>query len=515
MSLDLRKFATDPMAFIRALIIPSGRGVKRFGDCIADFQTERFEQLIPALVAVAKGEKPPIGRYWLEATKGASKDSDLAIAVLWLLAFSKRPLTIQIGAADQDQADEMRLICKGILRLNEWLASRIEVLSWKIVCKATFSECSILAADVAGSHGARPDVLILNELSHVQKQEFAENLLDNAAKVPHGLAVIATNSGFTGTWQERWRQIAMDSPDRWIANIFNRPSPWLDEKEIAEAKRRNSRARFLRLWHGIWASSCGDALDEADLQAAINRTLRPLHAGQAGWFYVGGLDLGVKQDHSALVVIGGNRETLQLRLAHAMSWQPNEDTGKVDLMAVERAVLDMHQRFNLLTCGYDPFQAELMAQRLTLQDVPMNEMTFTGTNLNRMASTLLDVFRSRRIELYDMPRLIADLSRLTIEEKSYGYRLSATRDENGHADLATALSITLPLAVESAGIAPVRVGAVDLNTAYDGNLTPLQRYLKQLETARKEHDDEIRLLSGPDPYCDQNFVIAMQNLGRN
>ena len=96
MAIDIKAFATDPAAFQAALIIPSGRGVKRFGNCMADFQRDRFAELNPALVAVSKGEKPPIGRYWWEATKGASKDSDLAIAVLWLLAFSKRPLTIQI-----------------------------------------------------------------------------------------------------------------------------------------------------------------------------------------------------------------------------------------------------------------------------------------------------------------------------------------------------------------------------------------------------------------------------------
>ena len=77
------------------------------------------------------------------------------------------------------------------------------------------------------------------------------------------------------------------------------------------------------------------------------------------------------------------------------------------------------------------------------------------------------------------------------------------------------MSITLPLAVESAGFVPIRVGAVDLNTHYAGNLSPLQQYLKQMEAERKEHDDEMKLLSRPDPYCDQNFVIAMQDLGRN
>ena len=198
-TVDLRAFASDPLAFFSELVIPAAHGSARFGDCMAEFQRERFAGIVPALLSVARGEKPEIGRYWWEATKGASKDSDLACCLLWLLAFTKRPLTIQCGAADRDQAAEMQKACKDVLRLNDWLAARVEVQAWKVVCKATGSECEIIVADVAGSHGARPDVVVINELSHIQKQEFAENLADNAAKVPHGLVCIATNAGFSAT----------------------------------------------------------------------------------------------------------------------------------------------------------------------------------------------------------------------------------------------------------------------------------------------------------------------------
>lgn len=456
---QVRKFASDPSAFQAALVIPSAQGPRRFGEVMADFQRERFAAINPALVAVAKGDKPEIGRHWWEATKGASKDSDLAVCLLWLLAFTRRPLTCQVGAADMDQADELRKAAKDILRLNDWLAARVEVQSWKIACRATAAEAEIIAADVAGSHGARPDVLILNELSHVTKREFAENLLDNAAKVPLGLVVVATNAGFRGSWQEQWRQIA-ESSDRWRMHVYARPSPWLSDEEMDEAKLRNSKSRFLRLWWGVWASTAGDAIDEADLQAAVDPSLTRLFRPQAGWVYVAGLDLGIKHDHSALVVLGGNRETQDLRLALAESWPPDPATGKVDLERVERAVLTANEQFSFATCGYDPFQAALMAQRLERREVRMQEVAFTGKSLNLMATTLLEVFRSHRLKLYNHPQLLADLGRLTIAERSYGHRLEATSDERGHADLATALAIALPLTVEQANRRITYVGVL-------------------------------------------------------
>jgi phage terminase large subunit-like protein len=444
---SLRRVASDPAAFQAALVIPSAHGPRRFADCMADFQRERFASINPSLIAVANGKMPECGRHWWEATKGASKDSDLAVCLLWLLAFTKRPLVCQVGAADQDQAGELKKAAKDILRLNLWLSQRVAVQSWRIVCEATESACEIIAADISGSHGARPDVLILNELSHVTKQEFAENLIDNSAKVPQGLVVIATNAGFTGTWQSKWREIARSSKN-WNVHIRAEPSPWLNAADMEEAKLRNPPARFMRLWYGVWASGAGDALDPSDIAAATKPDLAPLKGRSGALSFVAGLDLGISQDHSALIVLGCDGATQRIRLADLQSWRPQALTGRVDLEAVEAAVADAHHRFGLECVCYDPYQAALMAQRLTKQGVNMREMTFVGRNLHAMANTMLETFRSRRIDLYHHPRLLSDLSRLTIVEKSYGFRLEATRDADGHADTATALAIALPTAIE-------------------------------------------------------------------
>jgi hypothetical protein len=458
---------------------------------MAPYQRDWFRAITPSLLAVAAGKKPPIGKFWTERTKGASKDSDIACVLLWLLAFSRVKLDMQVGAADRDQAAEAKKAADDILRLNEWLAQRIESQAWSLVCRATGSQCDIIAADVAGSHGARPDILFLNELSHISKKEFAQNLMDNATKRPNGLVFVATNAGFEGTWQYQWRKLAQRSK-QWHFHQFAKPAPWLSDEELEESQQRNSKSRFLRLFWGLWVAATGDFLDQADITASITAS-GPMQRARPGEFYIAGLDLSVKQDHSALVIIAGDRRTQQLRLAFAQKWAPQRATGKVDLMLIEATTLLLHRKFDFLAAGYDPFQAALMAQRLELQGVPMREMTFTGSNLNLMASTMLDVFRSRRLELYQHPQLLADLGRLTIEEKSYGYRLSATHNEDGHADVATALAIALPIAVEEAGKVPVIAGAVDI----DGPTT----LREQLEQARELENERRELMEGGADYA--------------
>lgn len=448
---DIRRYRDDPWEFIRDLVIPSAVGEARFGDVMADFQRERFEKLVPDLLSVARGEQPKCGQHWWEATKGASKDSDLAVAMLWLLAFAQRPLLVQVGAADSDQAGEMRKAAADTVHANPWLGKRVEVFKREMVCKATGARVEILSADVAGSHGARPDVIVINELHAITKQEFAENMADNADKVPHGLRIMATNAGFEGTWQFRWREAARLNPDEWFFHKWDKPAPWLSERKIAAARKRNSASRFARLWGGVWAKGTGDALDEADIEACI--VLDGPSEPEPGMWYLAALDLGIKHDHAALAILGVKPGAGRIKLALVQSWAPAAG-GKVDLIEVEREVLAAHERYGLAWCGYDPFQAELMAQRLGKAGVPMVEVPFVGKTLDLMARELMQAFRNRRIAMYPDQQFVADLFRLRITEKSYGYKLDSASDETGHADRAIAFAIVLPVALEASQIEP-------------------------------------------------------------
>lgn len=453
MSTDrLQTYAADPLVFVADLVIPSAHGPMRFGDCWADFQREWFQAVAPSLVAVARGERPPIGRFWVERTKGASKDADLAVCLIWLLAFTRRPLDCQVGAADQDQADELRKAARDVLRLNPWLAERVTLQNWRILCQATDSGCDIVASDVAGSHGARPDVLLLNEVSHIPdgKESFALTLLDNASKKPQGLVLAASNAGFWATWQWRLRELARES-SRWHFHVWNKPAPWLDLAEIDEAKRRNSASRFARLFWGVWASGTGDALDAEDIAACVNDKAGPMSGDEPGYGWVAGLDLGIKADLSALCVIGIDARNQAAKLAGCMAWAPGP-SGEIDLSEVEIACAQAAWEFPGLVIGYDPHQAQHLAQRLRRRGVNMFEVPFTGKNCDAMASAVLQVFRSRTIELYPDKELIRDLGKLRIEERSWGYKLVAPRDRStGHCDRAVAFSIAVSGIMPSIG----------------------------------------------------------------
>ena len=97
------------------------------------------------------------------------------------------------------------------------------------------------------------------------------------------------------------------------------------------------------------------------------------------------------------------------------------------------------------SCCTTRTKAAYLAERMQRAGLVCEQLPFVGRHLNEMASTIVETFRTRSIELYrGCPELIRDLKRLVIVEKSFGLKLEAPTTEQGHADNAFALAICLP-----------------------------------------------------------------------
>jgi hypothetical protein len=450
MTNPLAKYAGDFLAFAADLHVPLGARSGRLGDHWAEFQRADFAAVASLLLAIAQGVIAPIRNFWIERTKAGSKDSDVAVMILWLLLFSPRFVRIQVGAFDREQASELRYIIKAILNidapLNRLLADAIDVQQYRIIAHpgGTESVCEILTTDAWGSHGSRPDLLVVNELTHVQSESFVQTLMDNTDKVPHAGRIIATNSGEVGSYQEKYRDIARDS-DRWHVSVLNEPAPWVSADDLAESQKRNPPHRFNRLWRGIWSSGEGDGLNPADIAACT--TLKGPQHWRRDRIYCAGLDLGINRDHSALCILAADPRKGMVELSALWSWNPADYGGKVDLIEIRHVVSNAYQMYQFVGCKYDFWQAELMAQELQADGVPMSETKMGAEDLNLITRSLLDAFSNRRIALYPHDGLQRDLLRIRVKETLRGFKLEAVRDDAGHADRALALACCLPAAL--------------------------------------------------------------------
>jgi phage terminase large subunit-like protein len=457
----LGRYAADPAAFRDDLLIEQNGELIRLGEVLEPWQDADFRATDPGWMLAAG--LPPANsevrqRAWLERSRGHSKTSDLAVSLAWFLAFARKPVRAFAAAADRDQARLLRDAIARLIRNNPWLGQALDVQVNVIRNIAPGSpgggaELQILSADVGSSYGILPDAIVLDEITHWPQsgEDLWASLISSAAKRPSCFLQVITNAGAgAGTsWQWGAREEARQSTDWHFANLDGPQASWITEKVLAEQRRLLPAKTYQRLWLNQWSTG-GGALSGSDIEACISLEA-PMLAREPGLVYLAGLDLGISRDHSSLVVVGADRKANRVKLAVVKSWQPPFG-GKIDLQLIQDEILRLHKLFALKRVLFDPYQAELMAQQLGRAGLTMESMAFTGANLNRMASCLVEAVQSHRLELYREKQLIADLQGLNIVPKSYGLRLEAARNkETGHSDRATALAIVLPAALDEAG----------------------------------------------------------------
>lgn len=449
----LQDFKANPPKIRDYLKVPTSHGAELLRDVMHPEQRRLFDALDKVFVPVCKGQRsePDQIKVWAEMTKGWGKTTSVGIEYIMLLALAPEELRSISGASDLDQSREAQRAIATICRMNPFLDGTLDVQNLAIVNPHTHSRLDFTPSDSSSAHGTRPNgVTHVDEAGNIPESRWDCVLtwLNNASKCG-GATCLTTNAGFMDHPAWKLREFARTSP-RW--EFFQETSvpPHIPPEEIEEARARNPASVFARYFEGIWSDGRGDALDPADIAAAVTQA-GPMDGTEPGFQFVGGLDLASRRDHASLVILASHFATKRVRLARCQSWAPV--AGKVDLDAVRTAVAAANVQYRLQAVHYDPHEASLMVSDLTrhepgVQAVQMEQMTFSGANLNRMASELLQAFRDRRIDLYDDAALLRDLRRLKIVERSYGVRLDATRDQHGHIDAATAFAVALPAALE-------------------------------------------------------------------
>lgn len=477
------QYAKHPEAFRAALNIECDGSVKPLGEVIEEFQARDFQALDQAMKnCCGRGARIRVKttmRAYLERPRGHSKTSDLAVICSWILAFSARPVRGYAYAADKDQAALLRDAIERLLRLNPWLGKIIQVNKWEIVNIAkdhpgAGSKLEISTSDVSSSWGILPDFVIADELCHWEGDgSLWHSIISSAAKRKHCLLVVISNAGFAESWQWQVREAARTEESWYFSRLDGPQASWITPQVLAEQRKMLPGLAYNRLWGNEWSSAGGDALTPEDIDAAFVDTLQPMTSRLDGHYFVGGLDLGLTRDCAAFVVLavpqGG--QSGKIKLAHHKLWKPIPGS-KINLLDVERHVLECDQKFKLEFVSFDPWQAEHLAQTIEADTSRrrrnsrrnwwskpfMREVPPVPQNLRAQASLTIESFQDHRFQFYECEPLRRDLSRLRVEEKNYGFRLVSPRDGEGHGDTASAFCLALLIAHELAGKKKVKVG---------------------------------------------------------
>lgn len=473
--MNFLELQSDPAAFRESLLIDTDSGPAPFSQKIEPWQAQDFAALDSGWQRAVLGSSTQAThqRGWLERPRGHSKSLDLGIMAAWALFASRRRLSLIGCAADQDQARLLRDAVGKLCYINPWLGKLLEVQNYRVLNPNTGSSLDIISSDAKTSYGLTPDGVICDEVVHWKNRDLWDSILSSSAKRSTCMLVIITNAGLSDDWQWTTREAIRKDPERWYFSRLDGPqASWITPDRLQEQERLLPSIAYRRLWLNEWTSGGGDALSPEVIEAAFNASIHPHSSALPSVEYVGGLDLGVSRDASAVCILGVGRQHDghgRVILAKHRVWRPAKGS-KVDLQEVEDYLFELNANFKLKNLNYDPWQATHMASRLQAGGlsvfqsklhrvhgnwvpttrVPMVEIPSSGSNLQRMATVLIEAFNDRRVVCYPEAELKRDLTRLRIEERPYGFRLVAPHDNQGHGDLGTAFTLALLAASELA-----------------------------------------------------------------
>ena len=302
--------------------------------------------------------------------------------------------------------------------MNDWLSDVLEVFTWSVRNRHTESELTITSSDAPSSYGLTPDFIIIDELSHWQSRDLFDSLFSAAAKRADCLLIVISNAGLGkgSSWQWKVHEGFRERKGCYFSRLDGPVASWITADRLAEQADILPGKAYARLWLNEWQTEAGDVLDQADLLASVLfpasahlPTPGPLDGPNPERSYIGGLDIGTRRDFSAFVILESDPVKQRVRLAREWEWRPSTATGQVCLQTIENVLIAEHHRWRLSGIVFDPWQAEFLAQRLRQRGLHMIEHPFTAANMNRMATALIEIFKSRRIDLFKNCKLFDQL----------------------------------------------------------------------------------------------------------
>jgi phage terminase large subunit-like protein len=416
---------TTPRDVLSRLVIEDGR---RWTEAAEDFQ------LADAL-AVLEGERP---YSFLTRARGASKTTDLAaVALSDLLTLPAADRLYWIGA-DSDQGALALDAIAGFASRSNWIGSRIEIQSRRVVATSTGASLDILAADAAGAWGLRPRAIYADELSQwadtPAPRRLWEALSTAVAKRTDARLVVLTTAGDPSHFAARILDHAKHS-GLWRVNEVPGPSPWADPARLEEQKARLSESAYARLFLNRWTA----AEDRLTTLEAVRECVghdEPLGYDRA-FDYVIGLDIGLKRDRTVAAV--AHKEGSRIVLDRMAVWKGSR-LRPVRIEQVETWVTQASESYGRARVLADPWQSIGLLQRLGKSGIKAEEFTFSQQSVGRLASTLYGLFRDRNLSIPDDPELIEELAHVRLIEKSPGvFRMD--HDPGRHDDRAVALAL--------------------------------------------------------------------------
>lgn len=383
-------------------------------------------QLADARAVLEPGSDDP-RLHWLGRPKGGSKTTDVAgLSLSWLVAQAAPLAEGFVVAADEEQARRLLHQARGLVARTPGLSSRVRVEAGRIVNVDNGARLVALAADAPSAEGVLTGWIACDEVPNWPSSTAAKAMwLAMISAVPkvRGCRLVAIgHAGRPGSWQHRLYEQAETSA-RWRVADLPGPLEWIDPEALDEQRALLMPSEFARRHLNRWASGEGHLTTSADVAACVG------HHGdlpsRRGARYVVALDVGLVNDRTALTVAHAEyRPGGRYVVVDRQDVWSGKKESPVSLAEVEEHLRLLSREYGRPLVVVDPYQAELLVQRLGAAGIRVERFAFTATSVGRLALTMVRLLREHLLDLPDDPELLAELAAVQIRETSVGsYRI--------------------------------------------------------------------------------------------
>jgi phage terminase large subunit-like protein len=330
--------------------------------------------------------------------------------------------------------------------------------------------------------GSRHSLTLWDELWG-STSELDRRVWDEMVPIPtvnNSLRFISTYAGFENEsellWEMYLRGVGKEEHDQgkgeeipgmedlpvWTnGNLFtywcHEPTmPWQTPEYYENAMQQERPSAFLRLHMNRWVSSQETFMPIEWVDSAMKA-----FEGKAEvwsdhpfkyWPVTIGIDAGIVQDCTALVVVGYDAKRSKIGVVTHNIWIPGEG-AQIDLDMVEKRIMELYNTYTVASIVYDPKHLMQMMYRLKNLGLPVKPFQQTVSNMTAASQLMFDLFKNRHMEMYHDDDIRRHLQLSVAETTAQGFRIVKNKiSKRHHIDAAVALAMASYEAVSNGGV---------------------------------------------------------------
>lgn len=358
---------------------------------------------------------------------------------------------------------------KQICESSPLLRRECVITQSRITFPQTHAFIQAIGADYASAAGAHPTFVSADELWGFES-ESSRRFFDECVPVPTqriSVRLVTSHAGFEDgsdlLFEMYQRGIALPGigPDLHAGDgsLFywscTPQAPWQTDEWLTQMRRSLRPAQYLRMIENRFVSSESTFIEPAAWDACVNVDWVPPLANTKLPVHVG-VDASHKHDSSAIVVVHFDDQAQRVRLVFHRIYQPRPDDPLDFEETIERCLLDLRKRYQIVKILFDPWQLQASAQRLAKQGLPIREFPQSTPNLTAASNQLFDLIRNKGLTLYADPAMRLAATRCIAVEGSRGWRI-AKEKQSHKIDVIVALAQACYAAVHQPRVEPVKL----------------------------------------------------------